>query len=689
MKNFLSRLTANHRDTKPAIPTQQATIPAVTPQELVAEAVSQHGAGRLAEAELLYRRILVTDAANFDALHMLGVVHLQTGRNVLAVELIERAIVLAPGNPLAHGNLGLAYQSLNRLDKAVASLRMAVALQPDQDGAQNNLGTMLCAAGQLDEAEVCFRKAVQLNPRNNDALNNLGNVCRDRGQFSVAESYHREALAIDPAAFATWKNLGEVQKLAGRYDDALDSFRKALELRPEDAGALADLGSMHSARAELIEAENYFRLALQIDENCANALCNLGDVLRRLDRLDEAESFSREAVALRPDDPEMLNTLACVLLRICALDEAEACCRKALTSSSDHVPTLITLGSILGERDRNDEAEACLRSALERSPESPAARYNLSMLKLMQGEYGEGLELYESRFDTLQRDFDTAPGNRKLLQDPRRWRGEALSGLRVLIWTEQGFGDSLMMLRYLPMLKERGASEIILFCEPSLERLAGSLSGLDHGMSCTQAVSSDAFDLHCPIMSLPFLFKTTRDSIPGSMPCVAVPTALRDIWKARLAPISRPRVGLAWAGSRTLRDDARRSISLSTFAPLIKWEGARFVSLQKGDGAEQVGAWMSQIENWMDECDDFMDTAALVQNLDLVIAVDSAVAHLAGALGKPVWLLNRYRSEWRWGLESDRSPWYPSMRIFRQTEAASWDDVIANVADELIRFQRS
>jgi hypothetical protein len=308
-------------------------------------------------------------------------------------------------------------------------------------------------------------------------------------------------------------------------------------------------------------------------------------------------------------------------------------------------------------------------------------------LLLLQGDYKQGLKLYECRFDSLHQDIGCAPGLRDLLRDHRVWRGEALSGRRILIWTEQGFGDSLMMLRYLPLLKERGAGAIKIQCERTLERVVLSIAGLSQDVTCTQAASADEYDLHCPIMSLPYSFGTTLDRIPDRMPYLVVPAHFREIWKERLLPFTKTKVGLAWKGSKVLRDDARRSIALSALQPVLKSESAQLISLQKGDGADEVCEWQDQIEDWMDDCRDFMDTAALICELDLVISVDSAVAHLAGALGKPVWLLNRHGSEWRWGREGERSPWYPSMRIFRQLEAGNWAPIIAWLADELTRFE--
>jgi len=301
---------------------------------------------------------------------------------------------------------------------------------------------------------------------------------------------------------------------------------------------------------------------------------------------------------------------------------------------------------------------------------------------LLLGDYSEGLALYESRLDIMRGNPSVPAATRQILQDPRRWHGDDLAGRRVLVWAEQGFGDSLMMLRYLPMVAARGAREIIVLCEPALARIAASIIGVNARVSVMQTVPVAAFDVHCPIMSLPFVFDTTLDSIPNRVPYIDVPEGLRTPWQERLVPLALPRVGLVWAGSSNLEEDSRRSVALATFEPIIR-SSVSLVSLQKGVGAEQLDHWAGRLIDWMPLCDDFMDTAALIAGLDLVISVDTAVAHLAGALGKPVWLLNRSGSEWRWGLESEHCAWYPTIRIFRQEEATSWAYIVAKMADEL------
>jgi hypothetical protein len=300
------------------------------------------------------------------------------------------------------------------------------------------------------------------------------------------------------------------------------------------------------------------------------------------------------------------------------------------------------------------------------------------MLLLLRNDLEEGFRLYESRFRSFARTFTGSRGLHDRLKDQPSWQGEALSGKRVLVWTEQGMGDSIMMIRYLPMLKERGAEMVTVFCDPALKRLIESVSGVDRVVCDPMSDLEMTLDLHCPIMSLPFLLHTTRESVPHDIPYLVVPEDIRNQWRTRLSGVSGFKVGLVWAGGGTLRDDAKRSIAPEKLAPLTKVDGVQVISLQK----EKVGTQLG-IPDWMDDCDDFMDTAGLIENLDLVISVDTAVAHLSGALGKPTWLLNRFQSEWRWGIAREQSDWYPSMRIFSQHQDSDWRAVINVVAEEL------
>ena len=579
MKGLLERLSGLFRSPRDA--TASVAGAKASPALAIQSGIALHQAGRLPEAEAIYRDVLATDPHHFDALHLLGVAAQQQGDSARAVELMTHALAVEPANGQALCNIAIAYQGLHRLDDAEASLRKALALQPDWDRAHNALGTTFLARGNLDEAQACFRRAVAANPDSAEALANLGSICKDKGDPDQAEAFYRRALQLNPQAAEVCVNLGSVLQHRGDFGGAEDLYRRALTLRPDYAAA-------HS-----------------------------------------------------------------------------------------------NLGSVLVMQRRLEEAEASLRNALQLSPDDASAKYNLAMGTLLRGDYREGLALYESRFDALPHEFAVARATAGSLKRHARWQGDPLSGRRVLVWTEQGLGDALMMMRYLPALKERGARSVTVLCDAALDRVMRSLPGVDKVACRIDAIAAESYDTHCPIMSLPHLFGTQLDSIPCRVPYLSVPAAAKSAWRERLSGIAKMKVGLVWAGNSALRDDARRSITLNQFAPLREIDGVQLISLQKGGAAAELGQWGSAIADWMDACGDFMDTAALVDNLDLVIGVDTAVAHLAGALGKPVWLLNRSESEWRWGFEREDTPWYPTMRIFRQERPLEWGSVIARIAREL------
>jgi hypothetical protein len=390
--------------------------------------------------------------------------------------------------------------------------------------------------------------------------------------------------------------------------------------------ALADAGR----HGEAIEA---YSAAVAADPMFGPAHSNLGNSLRVLGRFKESESACRRAIELAPSMPQAHVNLANTLLDLLRLDEAEA----------------------------------SFTAALKLAPESAHAHLGYAFLKLLQGDYAEGWPHYEYRFAG---GGDQAAGESRVvlerLSSIPRWQGEDLEGRTLLVWTEQGLGDSLMMLRYLPLLESRGAGRLIVFCRPDLVRLIAVMPSVDRAVGFDRDITNEQLHLHCPLMSLPLLFGTRLDSIPSAVPYLATPPV-------RHRPGRRRRVGLVWAGNASLPADARRSLRFEALAPLLAVPGIEFVSLQ-------YGTVPKPLTGGIEKCADVMDTAMLVSQLDLVIAVDTAMAHLAGALGKPVWLLNRYESEWRWLLEREDSRWYPSMRIFRQGLPGDWAPVVERVA---------
>jgi tetratricopeptide (TPR) repeat protein len=466
-------------------------------------AAAHHRAGRLLEAERGYRRILAADPQASDALHMLGVLAYQTGRNAAAAELIGRAIALHGQNASYHSNLGLALQALGDLESAAASFRRAITLNPDAAAAHNNLGIVLTALGRWDEALACSGKALELQPDFADAHVNIGHVHR--------QQQNREA--------------------------AIAQYRTAIRLRPDFA-----------------------------------------------------------------------------------------------------------------------EAHTSLAHAL-----------------LAGGDFAEGWAEYEWRWQTRS----MLPGRRNFTQP--QWRGQAGNGRTLLLHAEQGFGDTLQFCRFAAAAAAR-EFRVILEVQPPLVRLLRGISGVS---VIGRGEPLPPFDLHAPLLSLPWALGLTRDGLTGPVPYLQPDPALAAPWRRRLAACTAGlAVGLVWAGSHRLAHagiDRRRSIPPALLAPLFQLH-ATFVSLQKDGPAMPAGL---PLIDWMPEMTDFADTAALIANLDLVITVDTAVAHLAGGLGKPVWMLNRFDSCWRWLTGRTDSPWYPGLRIYPQPAPADWQTPIASIAGDL------
>jgi hypothetical protein len=402
----------------------------------------------------------------------------------------------------------------------------------------------------------------------------------------------------------------------------------------------------HYAMGQTAEAENCFRAALRLRPDHPNATLNLGSARQILNHVEQAEALFRHALALGADPARGKSNLALTLM----------------------------------EQMRPEEAEMCCREALALRPGNPEARANLALALLMMGQMEEGWREYEARWEVA-----TMGASAPVLDQPR-WTGQALNGETVLLYAEQGFGDTLQFCRYAPMVAAAGG-RVVLVVPKALRWLMTTLDGVAEVL-CEEDNLVPAFDYHCPLLSLPAAFGTTMQTIP------APPSYLRadpSLWADFLAACPGLKVGLVWAGkSRTAQPhaaaiDKRRSMHLADMAPLLSVPGCSFVSLQLGPPASQLQALPEgvQLHDVASRLTDWTDTADLIAGLDLVIAVDTAVVHLAGALGKPVWMLNRFDSCWRWLLHRDDTPWYPSMRQFRQTSRGDWDGVIGRVRDAL------
>ena len=612
-----------------------------------AEALQHHQAGRLAQAEQLYRRILAVQPDHDESLHLLGVIGCQCGRADLAVGLIERAVALRGSVAAYHYNLGLACQMLGRLDDAAQAFERALALQPDYAEASNNLGTVLLMQGHAEHAVAAFERALALRPGHAEACCNLAVALQRQGRLDAAIARFEQALALRPGYPEALYNLGLARERQGRRGDAIACFEQALAVRPD----------------------------------YPDALYSLGAVLQAQDRLDAAAARYERAVALRPDHAESWYGLGGVRHRQGQAAVARHCYERAVALKPDWPDPYSNLGVLMKDQGDLAGAMAMLDRAIALKPDFADAQLNQAMIRLMTGDFAGGWRQHEWRWQTRQLDPD-----RRNLSMPC-WDGTDGDGRTMLVWAEQGLGDSLQFCRYIKLLTERGWRVVVEVPDPLL-RLLRSLGDAVTVLPIGGAASRP-IDCHCPMLSLPLLFGTALPTIPARLPYLAADAAAAASWQTRLAALGPGlKIGLVWAGNPGRLSamhagvDTRRSIPLERLAPLLAADGVRFVSLQKDRRAGEEPARYGMLDP-MGEVRDFADTAAIVAALDLVIAVDTSVVHLAGALGQPVWLLNRFDSCWRWLRDRDDSPWYPGLRQFRQKMPGDWDGVVAAAAAAL------
>jgi tetratricopeptide (TPR) repeat protein len=466
---------------------------------------------------------------------------------------------------------------------------------------------------------------------------------------------------------------------AARLPDAVTFYRRALALHPPYVEAHQNLGSALSDLGQVDAAIVCLRKALSLRPDYPMAQLNLGNALWAKGRPEEAIAAYEAAIALRPDFAEAHTFCAIVLGEQGQTEPAIAACWRALALQPGYPDAHNALGNLLRAAGRVEEAIGCYRRALALAPDYPDAHFNLGMALLALGEFALGWPEYEWRWQTPQ----MLAALRRFPQP--QWRGEAAPGQRLLIHAEQGLGDTLQFCRFASLAAELGLRVVLEVPRP-LVRLCASLSGVEAIVAAGEPLP--AFDLHCPMASLPLLLGTRLGTIPAAVPYLAADAAAVAAWRARLAELAGDglRVGLVWAGNPSLDRparaamDRRRSLGGDRLAGVLGVPGVRFVSLQK-DGPRLPPA--SPVIDMMPAMADFADTAALVAGLDLVIAVDTAVAHLAGALGRPVWMLDRFDPDWRWMMGRRDSPWYPTLRIYRQPRPGDWESVLAEVVRDL------
>ncbi|HVT88012.1 MAG TPA: tetratricopeptide repeat-containing glycosyltransferase family protein [Tepidisphaeraceae bacterium] len=465
---------------------------------------------------------------------------------------------------------------------------------------------------------------------------------------------------------------------AGRFPEAEHIYRAILTSFPNDVSTHNNLGTVLCKQNRWAEAVEIYRKAISLQPQYAPAHINLAIALESSGQFDEAIASYRQALSMQPDHVELMHSLGLALSNVDHLDQAIELFRQAIERRPDFGEVWNSLAIALRDNGQINQAIEAHRKAVALLPKRAKFRSHLGMTLLTTGEYREGFALTEARWQSPE-EWGTKAWN---LPAPR-WDGQPLNGRTILIHAEQGFGDVIQFARYIPLIAQRGG-KVILACQFELRKLLSGVEGLFYIATPGSAVPR--FDFHCPLLSLPFTFGTTLETIPRNVPYLRAAARSSADWAERLKPYrEKLKVGLCWSGRSVTQRFRRRNLTINQLVPLADMDNVQLFSLQKGDaGAElkQAGSAINIID-WTNDLADFADTAALIQNMDLVISVDSAPAHLAGALGKPTWVMLGFSADWRWLLNRSDSPWYPTMKLFRQPVQGDWRSVINLVGEEL------
>ncbi|NTU57868.1 MAG: tetratricopeptide repeat protein [Chlorobiaceae bacterium] len=632
--------------------------------DVLATAIKQQQAGRFDEAETNYRAIIGIYPSHTKALTLLGTLYLQRGNREDGISMLDRSLALDPDQPEVYNNRGIALQQIKEYLKALESFNQAISMKPEYPDAYNNRGLVLKYLNRNDEAIESFRTAIRLKPDYAEACCNLANSLSSVGRFKEALEEYDHSLLIQPGYQKAHIGRGMALTDLGRFPEALEEYEKAKKDNIGDA-------DYHKSR---------------------------GDLFLQLKRYEEARESFQAAIDLQPENPVYHIGYGSALFNLLREEETVISCTKALELKSD-MPEAYYYRALALLHMPGISHEEVLRNyhyAVSFRPNFSDAHFAIGLLKLSLGDFSEGWRLYEYRPAVKKR----------LISDKPLWFGQSpIAGKTLFIEAEQGFGDTIQFCRYAMLAEKAGATVIVETYEPLLsllKTLPGNITvcsmkdnlqnrqmNIERDSEGNMTASSKknntpAHDFHCPMMSLPLAFKTTLETIPSEIPYLCATQEKMTSWNDMVKPSKKPKIGIVWSGNEKYSNDLRRSIPLKVFGRLLELN-ADFHVIQKEirEGDIELLAGFKHVSLYQKELVDFSDTAALVSQMDLVISVDTAVAHLAGAIGKNVWILLPYASDFRWMVGRPDTPWYPSARLFRQSTSHDWAEVIDRVADDL------
>jgi tetratricopeptide (TPR) repeat protein len=536
--------------------------------------------------------------------------------------------------------------------------------------------------GRLREAEKLYARVLKAAPNNFDALNLLGTVKAQQGHIGEAHRLFNAAVKANPAAPQGWSNLGQALHALKRGGEALECLDKAAALAPNDGDILYQHANVLLSLDRAAEALAEFQTVLAHVPNHVEARINCGLAQAALGFPGQALADFDTALMLAPGHPAASYNRGVALIKLGRYQEAVSASDAAIAAAPGHINARLNRGKALAQLNRYDDSISSYGDVLAIKKDHADAHFNRALALLTLGQYQRGFADYEWRWRRTGMPVQKSRGK-------PLWLGEyPLARKTVLLHAEQGLGDTIQFARYVPMLAASGA-KVVLEVQPELKALMSRLDGAGTVIAHGEALGLQnlAFDVHCPLGSLPLALKTEPATVPAPIPYLSASGAHLAKWSAQIGALPRPRIGIAWSGNVSHDNDRNRSIAFARLAPLLAKSPASFISVQRDVRDEDLSALAAEkrVTAIGAELEDFSDTAAVLALCDLVISVDTAAAHLAGAMGRPLWVLLPFAPDWRWTLNGETTPWYPSARLFRQTALEDWDGVIAHVGAELAR----
>ena len=599
---------------------------------------------RLNDADKLLTQLLINDSSNFEVLYLKGVVCGMRLKHEDCKKYLLKALNINSNHAFIHFNLAQAMSELGEDKQSLVHHEKAVNLMPTNSDAWLNYGKSLSKVFLPKESLKCCNIAIELNPNFSEAYYFRGNVLNEINLLEEALLSYDSAIRLNPSYTEAYFCRGIVLNRLNLLHESILSYDKAIELKPSFIEAHFNKGYILSQLNRFEEALLSYNHTIQLDQGHYKALVNRGEILHLLNRLDEALISYRKAIQLKEDTAEAYLGQGIVLVELKLFDDAIISYKKAIELKHDYYESY----------------------------------FNISLVFLLLGNFYNGFELYEYRH------FLKSSFRARISFNHKVWLGEeSLTNKTILLYSEQGLGDTIQFSRYVKYVKELGP-KVILQVQKPLLKLLKNLEGADVIIDDTE-ITPD-FDFQCPLMSLPLVFKTDLNSIPTSKIYLGCKYQKIDMWKQRLGQKTKPRIGLVWSGSNIHKNDRNRSLSL---VDLIKYLPANFdyVSLQKYVSHEDINTLLNRsIKHFEEDIIDFSDTAALCLLMDLVISVDTSVAHLSGSLGQKTWILLPHVPDWRWLLERDDSPWYESVKLYRQYEDRQYNSVLKRIASDLCVF---